>query len=375
MAGEPRTAFPIRRRALLRLAALAAADHVAGFERTANEPAGEQKVVLLTIGGIRRQESFSLDGTANIPHLFKDMAPHALFYPYVMNDGVTAHVNSISSIITGNWQQLDDWGARAPKDPTLLAYLQDQRGLKPGNTWVVSSNKAVTKNIAPGANVVLAKQMMIEAVERIILGQTTGGLLTRANIHQEMNSIFLNEYERIGWALPSENLKVNRLILDAFNNYFDGGSAGGDTLTCTVAEEILRRLAPTFMMINFSGVEVAHSGTYWYHLEGIRAADLLSYRIWQFLQTDPGFKGRSTLIVMPEFGRDPDGSSTNGFFNHRTDTNTCRLSWMMVLGHAVREPRVEERVIRQIDLAPTLGTLLGVDCKQSAGRRLDEFAL
>ena len=125
----------------------------------------------------------------------------------------------------------------------------------------------------------------------------------------------------------------------------------------------------------FSGMEIAHSGTYSYHLAGIRAADPLSHRIWQFLQTEPAFKDRTTLVVMPEFGRDPDGSSTNGFFNHRTDTNTCRLSWMMVLGNAVKEPRVEERVIRQIDLAPTLGALLGVDCKQSAGKRLDEFAL
>ncbi len=369
------TAFPIRRRALLQLAALAAAQRAAGFERTGDEPDGGHKVVLITIGGIRRQESFSVEGAANIPHLFRDMAPRALFYPYVRNEGVTAHVNSISSIITGNWQQLDDWGARAPEHPTLCAYLQDQRGLKPRDTWVVSSNKAVTKNIAPGANVVLAKQMMIEAVERIIHGQTTGGLLTRDNIRQGMNSIFVNEYERIGWALPSKNLKINDVVLDAFNSYFDGGSAGGDTLTCMVAEEILRRVAPTFMMINFSGMEIAHSGTYSYHLEGIRAADSLSYRIWRFLETDPAFKERTTLIVMPEFGRDPDGSTTNGFFNHRTDTNACRLSWMMVLGKAVREPRAEERVIRQIDLAPTLGALLGVDCRRSGGRRLDEFAV
>lgn len=375
MTGVPATAFPIPRRALLRLAALAAADFAAGFERAYAQPAGERKVVLLTVGGIRRQESFSADGAANIPHLLGDMAPHALFYPYVMNDGVTSHVNTISSIITGKWQQLDDWGARPPAEPTLLACLQDQRGLKPRDTWVVSSNKAVTKNVAPGTNFVLAKQMMIEAVERIILGQTTAGLLTRANINREMSSIFLGEYERIGWRLPSESLAVNEVILDAFNTYFDGDSTGGDTLTYTVAEEVLRRVSPAFMMINFSGMEVAHSGTYSYHLAGIRAIDTLGHRLWRFLQTDPGYKGRTTLIIMPEFGRDPDGSSTNGFFNHRSDTNTCRMTWMMVLGAAAPEPRVEERVIRQTDLAPTLGALLGVDCKQSTGRRLDEFAL
>jgi hypothetical protein len=78
---------------------------------------------------------------------------------------------------------------------------------------------------------------------------------------------------------------------------------------------------------------------------------------------------------MPEFGRDPDGSSTNGFFNHRSDTNSCRLSWMMVLGQAVRKPAVVERVIRHIDVAPSLGALLGVACNEAMGRQLAEFAI
>ena len=51
---------------------------------------------------------------------------------------------------------------------------------------------------------------------------------------------------------------------------------------------------------------------------------------------------------MPEFGRDPDGSTSNGFFNHRSNTDTNRLVWMMVLGEAVRKPGVVEREMRQI---------------------------
>ncbi len=366
----------IERRALLKLGALAAADYLAAFDAP-DKPPASRKVVLVTLGGIRRQESFSVGGTANIPHLFQDLLPQALFYPYVVNEGVTAHVNTISSIITGRWQQLDDWGRHAPAQPTLFRYLQAQRGLSAVETWVVTSNKAVTRNIAPEANVVLAKQLMIEAVERIILGQTSRRLLTRNAIHEEMKSIMLAEYERIGWRLPSMNPGIESTLLAGLSAFFDGPEAatGGDELTYIVAREVLRRLAPTLLMINFSGVEVAHSGTYSIHLAGIRNVDVLCYRLWRFLQSDPRFQGRTTMIVMPEFGRDPDGSTTNGFFNHRSNTNTCRLSWMMVLGEAAGEPRVEERVIRQIDLAPSLAALLGVEAKQAEGRRLAEFAV
>src|SRR5512144_1123434 len=73
-----------------------------------------KRVVLVTIGGIRRQESFSTAGVVNVPHLFNDLLPQSLFYPYTVNEGVTSHFNTISSILTGVWQHVDDWGSQKP---------------------------------------------------------------------------------------------------------------------------------------------------------------------------------------------------------------------------------------------------------------------
>ncbi|MCW5977968.1 MAG: hypothetical protein KIT09_07810 [Bryobacteraceae bacterium] len=368
---------PLDRRTLLRLAALAAADHLSAQPPKQDPGAAGRKAVLVTLGGIRRQETFSLEGVVNIPRLANDLAPHGLFFPNVMNDGVTAHVNTISSIVTGAWQQLDDWGRHAPRHPTLFTYLQKQRHLGAADTWVVTSNKAVTRNIGVGANVILSKQLMVEAVERIILGQSPRRILVRDAVRDEMKAIMLAEYERIGWTMPSASRNVTDALVGGLTDFFDGpeGLTGGDEFTFVMAREVLRRLKPALMVINFSGVEVAHSGTYSLHLAGIRSVDMLCYRLWQFLDSEPSFKGRTTMVVMPEFGRDPDGSTTNGFFNHRTDTKICRLTWMLALGDAVREPRVEERTISHIDVAPTIGGLFGVDCKQADGKRIDGFAI
>jgi hypothetical protein len=46
---------------------------------------------------------------------------------------------------------------------------------------------------------------------------------------------------------------------------------------------------------------------------------------------------------------------------------------MMVLGEGVKEPDVVERTVRHIDLTPTLGSLLSVDCDQAQGSRLPEL--
>ena len=90
-------------------------------------------------------------------------------------------------------------------------------------------------------------------------------------------------------------------------------------------------------------------------------------------QSEPALKSFTTLIVMNEFGRDPDGSGTNGFFNHRTDTESCRMAWSMVLGPGAGKPQVVERVVRQIDMAPSIASWMGFECTQAAGSRLPEF--
>jgi hypothetical protein len=50
------------------------------------------------------------------------------------------------------------------------------------------------------------------------------------------------------------------------------------------------------------------------------------------------------------------------------------MAWSMVLGAGVKKPQVVERTIRQVDMAPTIGTRLGLECERAVGRPLPEFA-
>ena len=371
-------ASDISRRTIFELVGLAAASRIAAAGQSSGvKPA--RKIVLVTLGGMRREETFSPDGVVNIPHLYNDLLPQSLFYPETWNDGVTSHFNTISSILTGVWQHVDDWGKDPPAHPTLFRYVQDQLGVSPAETWVVTSNKALTANIGPGANVILSKQLLVEAVERIIRGYSPRQRLDRDMLLEELTTVMQDDYERIGWNVASPSAILNPELKQAFMaalvNFIHGpeGPTSGDELTCFVAQEVLRRVAPTVLMVNLSDMEVAHSGTYSLYLGGIRRVDRLVYKLWQFLQSLPDYNDRVTMVVMSEFGRDPDGSSTNGFFNHRTNTAGNRCTWMMVLGQAVRKPAIVERPVRQISVAPSLAGLLGVTCRQSTAERLEEL--
>ena len=369
----------VGRRALLRLAAGAAVAKLGAGPGPQSEKRPAERAVVVTIGGVRRRETFSAGGIDNIPRLHGDLLPRSLFFERVINEGVTSHFNTITSILTGTWQHLDDWGRDPPQHPNLLQYLRSQRGLEPADTWVVTSNKAVTNHVGVGGNVILSKQLLVEAVERIIMGYSRRRRLERELLLEELTEVMQQDYERLGWEVPSPaatmDPELKETFLTALANFMRGpeSATSGDELTLLVASEVLRRVAPVLLVINFSDVEVAHSGLYSAHLAGIRRTDMLCFRLWNLLESLPAYRGATTLVILPEFGRDPDGSSTNGFFNHRTDTEENRVTWMMVLGRAVRKPAVIERLVRHIDLAPSLGARLGVRCAKATGEPLPEL--
>lgn len=368
----------IDRRALLRLALLAAVEKLPA--RTLARPARPtRKVVLATIAGVRRKETFAAAGLDNIPHLHGELMPQALFYENCVNEGVTSHFNTISSILTGVWQHVDDWGRDLPQHPTLINYLRSQLRLDPAQAFVVTSNKALTANIGAGGNVILTKQLLIEAVERIVMGFSPRPRLERELLLEELTEVMQQDYERIGWEIPGPAAimepRLRQTFLTALRDFVKGPESAltGDELTFMVASEVLRRVEPAFLMINFSDVEVAHFGVYSAYLAGIRRADALCYRLWNLLRSLPAYSENTVLVILPEFGRDPDGSTTNGFFNHRTNTDENRVTWMMVLGPPARKPAFVKSPVRHIDVAPSLGAFIGVECTQSTGEMLPEF--
>lgn len=135
----------------------------------------------------------------------------------------------------------------------------------------------------------------------------------------------------------------------------------------------MRKFSPRVLVVVFSDVEAAHFGSNALHLACIRTADRLTDQLWQEVEANPGYLGKTTMVVLPEFGRDPDGSSTNGFFNHRANGESTRDTWMMALGASVDKPQIIECPIRHIDLCPTLTGLLGCRPLQSQGAKLAEL--
>jgi len=382
----------LSKRAFLEAAALLIAEsalprRLAGSGRP-DPGASAPRVVVAISGGVRMLETFSPEGFENIPHLVHDLGPRSLFFRRVRNEGVTAHFNATSSILTGNWQRLDDWGKLPPATPTVFELFRKQLGVAQSDTWVVASNKALTNMIgasssgnygpAYGANVVFPKQLMVTAVAEALRRGRSANMADRAKIEAEFESMLAgSNYEGLGWTVfdAADRLdpRTSAAIKEALAKFVQGGPTSGDELTFLVAREVMRRFAPHLLVVIFSDVEVAHFGSYALHLAGIRTCDRLMYELWQEVESNTDYRGKTTMFILPEFGRDPDGWATNGFFNHRANEESTRTTWMMALGAAVSKPQIIERPVRHVDLCPTIASLLGCPALEAQGERLAEL--
>jgi hypothetical protein len=379
----------ISRRDLMKAAAAVVVEQWSAARHLAfgqSPSAAGRKVILVTCGGIRREDTFAESGIANIPHLRNDLLPHSAFYPLVRNDGVTSHYNTISSIVSGNWQRLDDWGKSRPASPTLFEILRKQMRLAPEQTWLVSSNKALTSQIgassirefgpAYGANVIFPKQLLINAVVRAAAqGRAVHGA-DRAAVAPELEAMLNRDnYDGLGWTISGEASSLDTPTLGVMQSAIDdlirtNAPVTGDEFTFLVSCEVMRRFAPSFLVVTFSDMEVAHFGSYSLHLGGIRTTDRLLFELWNFVQELPAYKDKTTLFALPEFGRDLDGSTTNGFFNHRQNSESTRQTWMLCMGDAVRSKQEVDNPVRQTDIFPTIARLFELKSKDVPGTPL-----
>jgi hypothetical protein len=387
------------RRNLLKAAAILLVNQWAGkyeyaFAGQPSSAAGknERKIIIVSCGGIRRSDSFLDTGLQNIPHLSRELMPRSVFFPYIRNAGATSHYNTISSILTGTWQRLDDWGKTAPTSPTLFEYLRKRIGLSQDDAWFISSNKALTSRIGAssmrdfgpryGANVVFPKQLLINAVIKAAAEGHPDHSADKATFQPELEAILrqADNYEGLGWSVSGDesalDLRMEHTMHQAIENMVRANvPISGDEFTMLVSEEVMQRFAPSLLAITFSDVEVAHFGSYSMHLAGIRTMDRLVYELWTMVQANPAYSGRTTLFVLPEFGRDFDGSTTNGFFNHRAINDSTSLTWMMCLGEAARSADVIERPIQHVDLCPTIAGMFGIKDLDLPGKPLPGLSI
>ncbi|HEV2577090.1 MAG TPA: hypothetical protein VGU25_07750 [Acidobacteriaceae bacterium] len=304
-----------------------------------------------------------------------DLIPRATFFTQVVNRGILGHYVATASLVTGAYETFNNFSAIPPDNPTVFEYYR--KGLKrpSSDAWVVAPSNGFncigesrhrSYGEGMGARVILPKYLLKTAMSG---GAADYEHLLRDNYE---NPYFTPDIESREFELDQMET-ILKLSASDFREHAKTLSSP-DELSLFIVRRLIQQVAPSFLWITMHDIDIAHAGAYSLYLEGIRRTDRLCGELWQLLESEPEYAGKTTLLVLPDFGRDADeDAGGNGFQHHRTGDAVARTTWLMALGSGVREGVVCDRAVESIDLVPTLGAMLGFSPIYAKGKPIQEL--
>jgi hypothetical protein len=343
--------------------------------RAANLAKGKKVVVVTFGGGARDQETFDPEGQENIPKMMMELLPRASFFTQVVNRGILGHYVATASLVTGAYETFNNFAAVPPQNPTAFEYYRKDRRRPSSDTWVVAPSNGFNRIGASdhraygqglGARVILPKYLLKAAISN---GGPDYEQLLRDNYENpyytpelENKEFELEQLESI-LKVSATDFKVHARTLSS-----------PDELSLFIVRQLIRQVAPSFLWITMHDIDIAHAGAYSLYIEGIRRTDRLCAELWKLLETEPEYSGKTTLLILPDFGRDADDDAGgNGFQHHRTGDAAARTTWLMAIGPGIREATVFDRPLESIDLVPTLGKMLDFTPSSAQGKPIPEL--
>lgn len=342
--------------------------------RAATLPPAAKTVVVTFGGGARDQETFAAEGQQYIPRILTELIPQATFFTQVVNRGILGHYVATASLATGNYETFNNFAPVSPHTPTIFEYYRRERNRPATDAWVIAPSNGFNRigesdhprfGAGYGANVVLPKLLLSHGAAT---GQTDYERLLRDNYESPVQL----PTGAAGAAEIESIVQLMRLSLADFVAHART-VASPDELSLYLARHVMRQLAPSLIWVTLHDIDVAHSGAFSLYTEAIVRSDRICAELWRTIQSEPEYRGRTNLFILPDFGRDADNDAGgNGFQHHRTGDALSRTTWMMALGPNIRENVTVDRPVESIDLVPTVAKMLGCDASFSAGRLLTE---
>jgi hypothetical protein len=346
----------------------------ASIARAAAFPRSKKVVVITFGGGARDQETFAPEGQENIPHLMHELIPQSSFFTQVVNHGILGHYVATASLATGVYETFNNFAAKPPESPTVFEYFRKDLKRPASDAWVVAPSNGFNRigesshrlyGPGLGARVILPKHLLTAA--------TSGG--------KDYEHLLRDNYETPFYApeLGGNKFELQqlqtllKLSMDDFKNHALALSSP-DELSVYIARQLMRQVAPSLLWITLHDIDIAHAGAYSLYVDGIRRTDRLCADIWKTIENEPEYAGKTTLFILPDFGRDSDEESGgNGFQHHRTGDALSRTTWMMALGPGIRPGVVYDRPMQSTDLVPTIGAMMGFSPSLSQGTPVQEL--
>lgn len=273
-------------------------------------------VIIVVIDGPRYSETWGNPTYEYIPYR-SALLNEGVLVEQFFNQGATLTNPGHTAITTGNYDNVANNGTQLPHNPTLFQCYRKYRKTPAEETAVVAS---------------------------------------KDKLHILTNSTAIGYFNR-------------------YPSYFDcgvnGNGTGGyraDSITHAHVFQVLQQQHPHLMLINYKDPDVfGHQAKYNSYLKAIRVTDKYVAEIWAYIQSDPDYKDKTTLIVTNDHGRHLDGIS-NGYVSHGDNCEGCRRIEFFALSPDFKKGVVVQTSYEQIDVTATVAELLHIPMPYCKGK-------
>mgnify|MGYP003670356296 CR=1 FL=1 len=193
-------------------------------------------------------------------------------------------------------------------------------------------------------------------------------------INKDRTDIFVYSAFEDMVALPdNERIEILNQVQKDTPSPWD--AVGLDVFTYNFALEYLQQRRPKALFISFGETDdFAHNGQYDQYILAARRTDDFIGRIWKWVQNDPDYKDKTTLLITTDHGRghiDLEQWKHHGRFEYQDENGETKLShiegdtsiWAAVIGPDTSASGEMENVndIKQSQFASTLVKFLGLE--------------
>ncbi len=277
-----------------------------------------ENCVVIVVDGPRYSETWGDSTHQYIPHLAHDLAKEGVIFTNFRNNGPTYTSAGHTALLTGNYQEINNSGSEKPIYPNYLNYWLKATQSPAYKAWIIASKDKI--------------EILSDSQDSL----WEGNFLPRVDC----------------------------------GNAGLGSGYRPDSVTVTHLLDSMETYHPNLVFVNFREPDYSgHLGDWDNYLAAIVAADKAYYQIWNYIQTSPHYKGKTSFFITNDHGRHL--AEFGGFTSHGDNCEGCRHIHLFAAGPDFKKGVICETPFEQIDLTATIAELFHLEMPHVKGKVIE----
>ena len=304
--------------------------------------------------------------------------------------GGAGHFNGLATGVSGNYFVTQGLRNR-PATPTIFEYLRRHAGFKATDCWFVGVSIGGSRPLLNfsdhpdygrryGGNFIAPLTTFGAPGQKHFMDFKNYHPETDWEIIREIRTFLNNNFVAEGLEIPhlyntaEEENKIREFVRVMFEKVKQGNvilppvNDNRDLKTIGYAVEVLRYFKPKVLVVDLSDIDVCHSD-FTAYLKNLHRADHGVGFLWREIQRIPGMQDNTTMIVMPEHGRDMDPNPIQDLndwyaYDHSAGNVNTRRIFTMMMGPGIdadlKVGGVNNPIGDASDITPTIADIFGI---------------